>query len=83
MNYFHKDCGGLETNIARGLCAFLNSTVVDTYFRQFNGSTQVNATDLRYLRYPSARQLGKIGRKAGDMCDQNTIDNVVDVLFNE
>ena len=83
INYFHKDCGSLETNIARGLCAFLNSTVVDTYFRQFNGSTQVNATDLRYLRYPSARQLGKIGRKAGDMCDQNTIDNVVDVLFNE
>jgi adenine-specific DNA-methyltransferase len=39
------------------LAAFLNSTVLDVYFRQFNGHTQVNATDLRNLRYPSRSQL--------------------------
>ena len=35
-------------------------------FRQFNGHTQVNATDLRSLRYPSEDQLVKLGLSAGD-----------------
>jgi adenine-specific DNA-methyltransferase len=30
---------------------------VDKYFRQMNGHTQVNATDLRTLRYPTRDQL--------------------------
>ncbi len=47
LNYFHVNGHGLPMSLAKGLAAFLNSTVVDVYFRQFNGHTQVNATDLR------------------------------------
>jgi hypothetical protein len=40
-----------------GLARYLNSQTVDTYFRTFSGHTQVNATDLRNLFYPSLAQL--------------------------
>lgn len=53
LNYFHHSGKPLELSLAKGLSAFLNSTLVDSYFRQFNGHTQVNAEDLRALRYPA------------------------------
>jgi len=65
LNYFHQKGRGLDLPLARGLAAFLNSTLVDAYFRQFNGHTQVNATDLRSLRYPAAEQLRALGRQIG------------------
>ena len=63
LNYFHADGCGLERNLARGLWAYLNSTVVDQYFRRFSGHTQVNATDLTNLRYPSRKALLAMGRE--------------------
>ena len=60
LNYFHREGGPLELEVAEGLAAFLNSEFVDTYFRQFSGHTQVNATDLRSLRYPSEAQLREL-----------------------
>lgn len=56
-NYFHSLGGPLDDCLAKGLWLFLNSTLVDKYFRQMNGHTQVNATDLRALRYPTREQL--------------------------
>ena len=63
VNYFHAHGTGMPPYVASGLAAFLNSSEVDEYFRQFNGSTQVNASDLRYLKYPSVQQLVNLGRK--------------------
>ena len=51
--------------LAKGLAAFLNSRLVDSYFRQFSGHTQVNATDLRSLRYPAWDELVALGRRVG------------------
>jgi adenine-specific DNA-methyltransferase len=66
LNYFHVNGHGLLMSLAKGLAAFLNSTVVDVYFRQFNGHTQVNATDLRNLNYPTKAGLEKLGRRIAD-----------------
>jgi adenine-specific DNA-methyltransferase len=66
LNYFHVNGHGLPMSLAKGLAAFLNSTVVDVYFRQFNGHTQVNATDLRSLNYPTKPELEKLGRRIAD-----------------
>lgn len=66
LNYFHINGCGLTINLAKGLAAFLNSTVVDVYFRQFNGHTQVNATDLRNLKYPTKAELERLGRRITD-----------------
>ncbi len=66
LNYFHQNGLGLSLELAKGLTAFLNSNLVDSYFRQFNGHTQVNATDLRNLRYPSRSELEMFGSGVGD-----------------
>ena len=63
LNYFHVNGHGLPMPLALGLTAFLNSTAVDIYFRQFNGHTQVNATDLRSLKYPAKTELEHLGRR--------------------
>lgn len=74
LNFFHRRRGGLPAMLARGLCRFLNSSVADRYFRQFNGHTQVNATDLRAFRYPAAEVLEALGAAGIDDNDQVAID---------
>jgi hypothetical protein len=64
INVFHCAKSGLEPDFAYGLALFLNSTVVDEHFRCFSGHTQVNATDLRNLRYPPRPLLERLGRWA-------------------
>ena len=79
LNYFHRDGGPLPEDLARGLAAYLNSTLVDAYFRQFNGHTQVNATDLRILPYPRRHELEVIGRKIGDkVLGQGELDLLIE-----
>jgi adenine-specific DNA-methyltransferase len=78
LNYFHRNGKGLTEKLAKGLALYLNSSVVDQYFRLFSGHTQVNATDLRKLPYPSERQLIGLGNHIqGKMPDQETIDEII------
>ena len=79
LNLFHAGKKGLSPALAKGLAIFLNSTLVDDYFRQFSGHTQVNATDLRMLRYPLREQLEAWGLKVKDMLPpQEEIDELVE-----
>lgn len=66
LNVFHSEGQGLDPELAAGLVAYLNSDLVDEFVRQFNGHTQINATDLRKLRYPSPDQLRELGKKEGE-----------------
>lgn len=78
LNYFHASGHGLERTLACGLFAFLNSTVVDQYFRRFSGHTQVNATDLRTLAYPDRDTLLAMGREMKTLdLPQDEIDQLV------
>ena len=52
----------MEPDLAYGLAAYLNTTNVDRFFRQFSGHTQVNAGDLLMLRYPTAEALRLAGK---------------------
>jgi adenine-specific DNA-methyltransferase len=61
LNVFHAKQHGLNPDLAKGLTVYLNSTLLDVYFRQFNGHTQVNASDLRNLKYPSPEILQRLG----------------------
>jgi adenine-specific DNA-methyltransferase len=84
LNYFHEHGSGLPAMLAKGLAAYLNSSLVDTYFRQFSGHTQVNASDLRSLPYPTRSALIALARHLGSAFpSQEEIDRLVDeVLFN-
>lgn len=66
INYFHQNGGGLDETLALGLSVFLNSTLVDRFFRLFNGHTQVNVADLRSLKYPTTEELIVLGQKLGN-----------------
>ncbi len=86
LNYFHSNGRELERPLALGLLAFLNSTILDEYFRQLSGHTQVNAGDLRSLKYPSHKQLMVLGARVASIglasLDQHVVDSLVaKVLF--
>lgn len=79
LNYFHINGHGLDLTLAYGLAAYLNSSLVDSFFRLFNGHTQVNATDLRSLAYPTQDQLIALGARInGQTPSQQNIDTLVE-----
>lgn len=82
LNVFHAKRQPIPEVLARGLATYLNATAVDTYFRRFNGHTQVNATDLRAMRYPSREALIALGEwaKGRDSISENEIDERVNAL---
>jgi adenine-specific DNA-methyltransferase len=84
LNVFHKGRYGLEEKLARGLSIFLNSTFVDDYFRCFSGHTQVNANDLRRLKYPSRAALEKLGGWdiLNSEVSQDAIDRQIENIAN-
>ena len=63
LNVFHCKRQGLSKAVARGLAVYLNSTFYDVCFRQFNGHTQVNVSDLYRLRYPDLEALARLGER--------------------
>ncbi|MFM5887113.1 MAG: BsuBI/PstI family type II restriction endonuclease [Dolichospermum sp.] len=78
LNYYHAKGKGMNPHLARGLAAFLNSTLFDNYFRLFSGNTQVNATDLRKIRYPSQDDLMQLGSQIDEFVfDQEKLDTLV------
>ena len=81
LNVIHRCGRGLPESTARGLAAFLNTTIVDQFFRQFNGHTQVNATDIRSLRYPTISELDALGRAVKPGIDQRRLDDLAKKLI--
>ena len=83
LNVFHNGRRQpLPELIARGLSVFLNSTETDQAFRRFNGHTQVNATDLRQMKFPDREALLALGAWSKENPDmrQEQIDERVAAL---
>lgn len=83
MNVFHASKKGLTETLAWGLYAWLNSTALDKHLRRFSGHTQVNATDLRNMRYPDLPTLEALGEKVRKIrtMDQEILDQLVGELL--
>jgi len=79
LNYFHAAGKGLPSELAKGLAVYLNSTLFDRYFRLFSGHTQVNATDLRKMRYPTREQLVLLGSNVKTRIpEQEAVDTILE-----
>lgn len=79
LNYFHIKHGGMSLDLAKGLLLYLNSSLLDNYFRLFSGHTQVNASDLRKMRYPTYEQLMQLSTYVNDYIpEQDAIDSILE-----
>lgn len=80
VNVLHVDRQGFDPTLAWGLSAYLNSSIVDPYFRALSGSTQVNASDLKLLPYPSLETLRTIGSRVAPLAtvEPTSIDSIVE-----
>jgi adenine-specific DNA-methyltransferase len=79
LNVFHSAKGGFAKDLALGLYVYLNSTLLDRYYRVFGGHTQVNATDLRAISYPDLKTLKLLGNQAHSAnLSQKQIDEILE-----
>ena len=79
LNIFHAGKKGMPADLAKGLAVYLGSTFADQWLRRFSGHTQVNAGDLRALRYPDVATLEQWGRNVGDsLPNQEEIDSIIE-----
>lgn len=66
----------LDGELAKGLSIWLNSSVVDAWFRSVSGSTQVNASDLNQMPVPSLGILRAMSREWSPALEQSQIDSI-------
>ena len=81
LNVISRKKGSLSTQETIGLSAFLNSAIVDRYFRIVNGNTQVNAAEIRALPLPPLEVITEIGKKV-ERFDKPTPEQVDNVIFS-
>ncbi len=62
MNYICKYEGDFSDDETYGISALLNSKLFNRYFQIINGSTQVNASEIRKIPFPSIRKIKIIGK---------------------
>jgi adenine-specific DNA-methyltransferase len=83
LNYLYRSAGTLSYEEAVGMAAFLNSTLVDRYFRIANGNTQVNATEVRKLPLPPWQRLTRIGKRVAALEDGRDYDAIEQIIMEE
>ncbi len=79
LNVFHFNKIGINKKTALGLYIYLNSTLLDKYYRLFGGHTQVNATDLKNIYYPNIDSLKRMGEHLDALdLNQDKIDRILE-----
>lgn len=82
LNYIYRNKETeLEKNLAFGLLALLNSSNYDLFFRTINGSTQVNAYDLDFFKFPDTEEIKKLGIEVSRYNELNY--TIIDSLVEE
>lgn len=86
INFIHRPKGDLSENETWGISALFSSSLFDTYFRTFNGNTQVGASELKQIKMPSLADIILIGSKIKEFVkpEKQVIDKVInEILFEK
>lgn len=79
-NYIGVTNEKLSVGEAYGIATVFNSSFMDKYFRCISGNTQVNATEIRVMKFPSRAQVKEIGKLAKKLKSYSVID--IDRIVN-
>jgi adenine-specific DNA-methyltransferase len=63
LNYIYGLTRNLDSDLAYGIAALMNSSAMDQYFRLSSGNTQVSATELRHMPLPDEEDIRSVGEK--------------------
>lgn len=72
-----------SVELACGLATWLNSTLIDDWFRGVSGSTQVNARDVKAMPCPSLADLEVLGRAWHPEMTQRETDTICEELIRQ
>jgi len=81
LNYIYRENSELDKHEILGLALLLNSSLCDAYFRTFNGSINVSATELREMPMPPLSIIKKIGAAYKPV--KKITQQYIDMLVNE
>jgi adenine-specific DNA-methyltransferase len=79
LNYVYHSARELTIDEVYGLAALFNSALLDRYFRVISGNTQVNATEIRSIKFPDLPIVSKIGRSVQELAsfDSDAVELIV------
>jgi adenine-specific DNA-methyltransferase len=79
LNYVYHGGRELTLNEMYGLAALFNSALLDRYFRTISGNTQVNATEIRSMKFPALVIVERIGRSVRHLAslDRDSVELIV------
>ena len=79
LNYVYHAQRELSVDEVYGLAALFNSSLLDRYFRTISGNTQVNATEIRNMKFPPLLSIASIGSKMRELSsvDHDAIELIV------
>ncbi|MDA3893640.1 MAG: N-6 DNA methylase [Salinivirgaceae bacterium] len=81
INYIHRPNGVLSETEIWGISALYSSSLFDTFFRTFNGNTQVGASELKQIKMPPLEDIEVIGNKVKQSQSHNKQE--IDKIINE
>ncbi len=79
-NYIGLRKGILSSAEAYGLAAVFNSSFMDRYFRCISGNTQVNASEIRVMKFPERNKVKEIGSQVQRLKSFSTV--AIDLIVN-
>ncbi len=79
LNYIFHTQRELTEDETFGIASLFNSVLLDRYFRILSGNTQVNATEIRNLHFPSLEVIAAIGKDVRELPqpEPSTIEAVI------
>ena len=81
INFVDYLIGEMPEYVVYGLYVIFNSTLYDEYYRELNGSTQVNSTEINAMPVPDLERIKEMGKKLMEHMDMS--ESNCDMILEE